>query len=250
MFFAGLVGTVVSGNHPWVKDYYGVPPSTATLPLSSAALVAAKLKAAAWSTLATWALMIVVVPLALVLTGNMEEMTASWQNLLGEQHPLKSAAALVASGIFLFAWTWKRMADSLLLGLTGRKWVIQGTLFVTIFGFCALMAIGGMSYKNPETREVVLPFIPWLLGLWVVCRLLVTGWAVRRLLHQNLVEPRTLRRWLLAWLLLASTLIGTFAWVVPRELVPLHYLTLAIVLVLPMGHLAATPLALAWNRHR
>src|SRR5207253_2850346 len=31
VFLAGLAGTAVSGKHPWVKDYYGVAPSTATL---------------------------------------------------------------------------------------------------------------------------------------------------------------------------------------------------------------------------
>ena len=42
---------------------------TATRPLTSAALVAAKLQAAIWSTLAAWLLVLVAVPLALALTG-------------------------------------------------------------------------------------------------------------------------------------------------------------------------------------
>ena len=47
VFVAGLAGTTVSGKNPWVKDYYGVAPSTATLPMSTGELVGAKLTAGA-----------------------------------------------------------------------------------------------------------------------------------------------------------------------------------------------------------
>jgi len=59
----------VSGNHPWVKDYYGVAPFTATLPMTTLGLVGAKLKAAALSTLAAWGVLVVLVSAAVVLTG-------------------------------------------------------------------------------------------------------------------------------------------------------------------------------------
>lgn len=64
------------------------------------------------------------------------------------------------------------------------------------------------------------------------------------------MEGRTLLLWLFTWIMVGSTLFGTFAWIVPRELLPLHYLAFAVLLVMPMASLAATPLALAWNRHR
>jgi hypothetical protein len=250
VFLAGLAGTTVSGSNPWAKDYYGIAPSTATLPISTADLVAAKLKAAAWSTAVVWALLAVALPLALLLTGHLSEMADLWQRAAENHQPLKIVAGLMTAVIYLVIWTWKRLVDSLFLGLTGRKWIIQGCIFTSIFGFVALVALGSMIYKNPGAREAVLPLVPWILGLWVLCRLLIASWAVRRMLQQNLIRTRTLMNCLLAIVFVGLAMFGTFAWVLPREWVPLHYLAFAVVLVLPMTRLAGTPLALAWNRHR
>jgi hypothetical protein len=250
VLFAGLAGTTVSGNHPWVKDYYGVAPFTATLPMSTARLVGAKLKAAAVSTLVTWILMAVSLLLAVTLTGNLEEMSDLWRKWLGEQHPLKVAAGALAAAAFLILWTWKRLVDSVLLGLSGRKWIIQGSIFGGTTALVVLGYIAGWIYRNPESHAAVLIALPWLLGACVLCRLLAAAWALRRILCKNLMEIRTLQLWLFTWLMVGLTLFGTFAWIVPSELVPPHYLAFAVLLVMPMARLAATPLALAWNRHR
>jgi hypothetical protein len=55
---------------------------------------------------------------------------------------------------------------------------------------------------------------------------------------------------LIAWLLLASALFGLLACAVPTDVVPLHYLAFVVMLSLPMTRLSASPLVLAWNRHR
>ncbi len=250
VFLAGLAGTTVSGSNPWAKDYYGIAPSIATLPISTADLVAAKLKAAAWSTAVVWTFLAVTLPLALLLTGHLNEMTDLWQRAAENHQPLKMVVGLMAALIYLVIWTWKRLVDSLFLGLTGRKWIIQGVIFTSLMGFPVLIGIGSMIYKDREARDAVLSLIPWLLGLWVLCRLLIASWAVRRMLQQNLISTRTLSQWLLAIAFVGLALFGSLAWAVPREWVPLHYLAFAVVLVLPMTRLAGTPLALAWNRHR
>jgi hypothetical protein len=68
--------------------------------------------------------------------------------------------------------------------------------------------------------------------------------------RQGLVKAGIVRNWVLAWLLLASVLVGALAWVVPAELVPWYYIGFIILLALPLSRLAAAPLVLAWNRHR
>jgi hypothetical protein len=45
-------------------------------------------------------------------------------------------------------------------------------------------------------------------------------------------------------------LFSILAWSVPAGIVPTYYLALIVLFALPMVRLAATPLALAWNRHR
>ncbi|HSG01695.1 MAG TPA: hypothetical protein VLA20_11205, partial [Vicinamibacterales bacterium] len=67
-FMAVFAAATVRKANPGGSDGYGVTPFMATRPLTSAALIAAKLKMAIWSTLAAWLLVLVAVPVALKLT--------------------------------------------------------------------------------------------------------------------------------------------------------------------------------------
>jgi hypothetical protein len=250
VFLAGMAGTMVSSKNPWVKDYYGVAPFTATLPVSTAGLLAAKLRGAARSTLVTWAIVIVTTTLAVVVTGNQEEVAGWWQQALNEHHPFRIVAGIAGTLALLMVFTWKRLFDSLFLGLTGRKWVIQVSLIVGAFVFCVLCAVGGWIHNHAETWETFRAMLPWLLALLIACRLLAASWVVRKAIRRRLLDEKTVLCWLVAWLLLAVALFGLLACVVPTEVVPLHYVAFAVVLSLPMTRLAASPLVLAWNRHR
>src|SRR5947207_11047537 len=68
-FMAACTAWTVSEPTPQVRDSYGVPPFIATRPLTSAELIAAKLKMAMWSTLAAWLLVLVAMTLALEWSG-------------------------------------------------------------------------------------------------------------------------------------------------------------------------------------
>src|SRR5438477_5782315 len=57
-FMAAFTGWTVSQPNPQARDSYGVPPFIATRPLTSAELIAAKLKMAMCSTLAGWRLVL------------------------------------------------------------------------------------------------------------------------------------------------------------------------------------------------
>jgi hypothetical protein len=250
LFLAGMAGTMVSGKNPWVKDYYGVAPFTATLPVSAAGLMAGKLRAAAKSALIAWAIVMVATPLAVVVTGNQEEVAGWWQRALEEHHPLKIAAGMAGAAILLVVVTWKRLVDALFLGLTGRKWVIQLSLIAGAIVFCVFCAVGVWIHRHPEYWENIRTVLPWVLGLLILCRLFVASWALHNVVRRHLMEGKTVRRWLIAWLLVAAALFGLLAYAVPTEIVPLHYVAFAVVLSLPMTRLAASPLVLAWNRHR
>jgi hypothetical protein len=250
VFMASLAGTTVSKSNPWVKDYYGVGPFTATRPMSTAGLVGAMLKMAARSTLIAWGLVIVAVLLAVILTGRLDEVAGWWRLGLREYHPVEIVAGLLAGIILLVAWTWKRLVDSLLVGLTGREWVIKGYLFGGMLGTISLWIIGLTHFAHPETHATVRAVLPWLLAGLILCRLLAAAWALRVGLQQGLLAGRTVATWAVAWLLLALALFAVVAWVVPADLVSRYYLAIGVVWCLPMTHLAATPLALAWNRHR
>jgi hypothetical protein len=250
LFLAGIAGGWPGGGHNrWVKDHPGLMPFLATLPMTNADLVGAMLKAAALSTLAAWVLVLLAVPLGVALTRNLEEVAKWWRHGL-EHDPAKFAAGIVTAVILLVVWTWKRKVDSLYLGLTGRKWIGISLALAFIPGSLALWVIAGWIYKRPEHHETTLAVLPWLLGLLILCRLLAAAWALRQVLRQGLLAPRTVARLLATWLLLGSVLFGVLAWSVAPGLVPVYYLAFAVLFALPMARLAAAPLALAWNRHR
>jgi hypothetical protein len=250
VFLAGLAGTTVSKGNPWVKDYYGVSPFTATRPMSTAGLVAALLKTAARSTLTAWALVIAAALLALAVTGRLDEAAGWWRLGLRRYHPVELVAAVLAGVVLLVVWTWKRLVDSLLLGLTGREWVIKGGLFGGVIATFGVWILGLTLLAHPETHATVQAVLPWLLAGLVLCRLLAAGWAVRAALRRGILTGRVVAVWATGWLLLALTLFSVAAWVVPAEWVSPFYLAVGVVWCLPLAHLAAMPLALAWNRHR
>jgi hypothetical protein len=250
VIMASMAATTVSGKNPWVKDYYGVAASTATLPMSTGEMIGAKLRAAALSTLAAWALVVVAVPLAVILTGNLETVMGWWRHAQQEVSAFKIVAGLLAAAILLVGCTWKRLVDSLFLGLTGRKWIIQGALPVGMVMFIGLALVATWVSKQPEILDHVLALLPWLLGLLIACRLCVAGLALREGLRRRVLEPRTAVRWVTAWICIAATLVGLLVYAVPPERVPAYCLAFAVLFAMPMARLTAAPLALAWNRHR
>jgi hypothetical protein len=234
----------------WVKDRTCMMPFIATLPLPTASMVRAMLQAAVLSTLATWALVLAILPVAIILTGNLDEAAVWWRRGLEEHQPVRIVVGTVAVGALLLVWTWKRMVDSLYLGLTGRKWIEASIALVCIPGSLALCVGATWIYKTPETHKATLAVLPWVLATVIVCRLLLALFALRQVVRNGLLAPPTVARWLAIWLLFAAALFGLLALSVLADRVAMHYLAFAVLSAMPMARLAATPLALAWNRHR
>lgn len=246
-FAGGWPGT---GRNRWVNDKSGMMPFIATLPMSTADFIGAMLKAAAWSTLAAWAVVVLIVPLAVMLTGHFDEVEEWRQQLLRARSPAKIAAGIMAITAWLFVWTWKRKVDSLYLGLPGRGWVTGSIAGVCLPGSFGLLFVVGWIYRHPEVHDIVFKVLPTLLGVVVLCRMLLAAWALRQALRQGLLQPQTAARWAAGWLLLASMLFGLLVWAGPPEIVPRYYLAYGVLFALPMARLAAAPVTLAWNRHR
>jgi hypothetical protein len=251
VYLAGLAGGWPgTGRNRWVKDRSGIMPFIATLPMSTADLIGAMLRAAAWSTLAAWMVVVLIVPSAVMLTGHFDEVEEWRQQLRRVHSAAEIAAGIVAITAWLLVWTWKRKVDSLYLGLPGRGWVTGSIALVCLPGSFALWFVALWIYRHPEIHDIVLRVLPTLLGVVVFCRLLLAAWALQQALRQGLLQPQTVARWAAGWVLLASVLFGLFAWAVPPELVPRYYLAYGVLFALPMARLAAAPLTLAWNRHR
>jgi hypothetical protein len=237
---------------------------TATRPVTSAALVAAKLKVAALATLAAWALVILAAAVGMVTTGAYADVPGLWERLLQGNDVWKIAATALLAAAGLFLITWKMLINNLFITLTGRAWIERGIGLAIGIGLPLAFIVS--SYwvgdypgfaealrewlKQPEFLEALRNKLTWGAGGIVLLKLTAGAVVLRALVHRGLLEERTMAKLLALWLLLAGGLFTLAFAVVPGAIVPVPLLACGVVLTLPLARVAAAPLALAWNRHR
>jgi polyhydroxybutyrate depolymerase len=224
---------------------------TATRPLTSAALVAAKLQAAIWSTLLAWLLVLVAVPIALALSGTwpvVADGVIEFVEVVGR--PRATVIALLGlTG--LLASTWKQLVQSLCIALAGRAWVVRTNVLVRLALLVVVWPIGDWVIGN---WNVVLAALwnawPWVLAALVCFKLSATAWVVQRLHRSRLLSDRSLLAGAASWLAVVLALYAVLVWLVATPLIPRCLLALVAILAVPLARLSAAPLALAWSRHR
>ena len=123
---AGFVAATVSQSNASGRDPYGVPPFTATRPLTSAALIAAKLKVTLWSTLVTWLLVLVAIPLGLSLSGTLSVVIFRVNEGIETFGTARIVVTMLLGLLVFMASTWKRLVHSLFLDLSGRTEIFWG----------------------------------------------------------------------------------------------------------------------------
>jgi hypothetical protein len=249
-FMAGISATTVSKSNPYVRDYYGVPAFTATRPMTSAALVAAKLKMAVWSTLAAWLLVLIAVPLAITVSGHWPTVINAVRGWVAVESLPRVVVITLLVGCGLIVYTWKQLVQNLYIGLTGREWVIKSTVFISLAFFVVLCLVGKWIYDHKQYHATSRDLLPWLMGFVVLLKLSAIAWIIRRLRRWQLLGDRTLIKLGACWLILVIGLFSVLAWLVPAETVSRTLLILGVALAVPFARPIAAPLALAWNRHR
>ena len=250
-FMAGFAAAAVSSANPFVRDAYGLPPFIATRPMSSAALIAAKMEMALWSTLATWLVLLVVIPIALVWSETLPLVVdRATQLTMAIGAPRAIVLALLACG-GLLASTWKHLVQNLCIGLTGRVWLIKGSVFVSLLLF-VLVIPAADRWLTRDGEAIALLWDWWQWGLVALVGLKMTGaaWLAIRLGAGGLLADRTLVTGAACWVMVVFVLFGVFVWFVDTALIPHYVLLLIAILQVPLMRLSAAPLALAWNRHR
>jgi hypothetical protein len=248
-FMAGFVAATVSRPDPRGRDSYGVSPFVATRPLSNASLIAAPLKVTIWSTAAAWLLVLVAIPLALILSGTwpvMLERARQTRDVFGT--PRAIAIALIGcSGLIL--WTWKRLVQSLYIGLTGREWLIKGNVFLTL-SFLSLVGPLIWIGRHYGAFGAIWDALPWIFAVLVAVKMSSAAWIAARLYRGRLVSDRALVTGAACWCIGVFALYGVLVWFVDTPLVAHYVLMLIAILAMPLARVSAAPLALAWNRHR
>ncbi len=249
-FLAGFVAAAVSKANPFARDSYGLAPFTATRPMSSAGLIAAKVEMTLWSTLLTWAVMLIVVPLALMWSDTMPlvlERSVRLADAIGTPRALV-LSVLVLVG--LMASTWKHLIQNLCIGLTGRDWLIKGSVFLSLALVILIFPAWHWMRYNSRVFWTMWDNLPLLLAVLVALKMMVAGWIAIRLGHSGLLRDRTMMVGAFGWSMAVFALYAVFVWFADTSFFPHYLLLLVAMLLVPLTRVTAAPLALAWNRHR
>ncbi len=249
-FMAAFVAATVSRSNPHAGDSHGLTPFIATRPLTSASLIAAKLKATIWSTVAAWLLVIVALPVALSLSGT-SPLVIEWTRHLVEAAGTPRAIAIVLVGFTgLLASTWKQLVSSLYIGMSGREWVVKASLFVALSLLAIIVPLAHWVIGNRVVMAALWNALPWIAAVLVSFKLSAAVWIAMRLHDSRLVSDRMLVIGAASWDVAVLALYGLLVWLLPALLFRSYLLALVAILEVPLARLSAAPLALAWNRHR
>ena len=224
------IGIAFSKPLFWSDDV-GVPAFLAVRPLSSAELVAIKVRVAAASAVLSWVLVVACAGVWLVFWGHRGALASL------PFEPWKLAFAPLA-GVFL---TWRFLVSRLWSGLAGKPPVPVGAV-ASLFVLAIASAVPGVwrwvvwLFDDPAR----LTGLAWALAAAVVAKFALAAYTWRAL------PERYVRTYLLVWT--AGTVMCLAAGIAfwgPRV-----FVILIALLIVPLARVGLAPASLARNRHR
>ncbi|MCU1229156.1 MAG: hypothetical protein JWO97_2040, partial [Acidobacteria bacterium] len=242
--FVAATGAKSSG------DTDGLTPFLAARPLTNGALIAARMKAMMWSTLAAWSLVLVAAPIALRLSGAAPVVIERMHRFVEVMELPRAIAIVSLVAAALLASTWKQLVQSLFIGMSGREWLVKGSVFATLTFLAVVLPLAVWISRSRYAMAVLFTNFALIAAVLVCFKLSAALWITMRLRDKRLLSDRALVIGAICWDVAVFALYGLLVWIVPLALIAKYVLALVAILEVPLARLAAAPLALAWNRHR
>ncbi len=249
-FMAAFVAATAAKSGATSSDAHGVTPFIATRPLTNGSLIAAKMKAMIWSTLAAWMLVFVATPLALRFSGAAPVVIERAHRLAEVVGMPRAIAILLLAVAALLASTWKQLVQSLYIGMSGREWLVKASVFVALAILTVVLPLVVWMSGKRQALAILFNNFAVIAAVLVCFKLSAAVWIAMRLHDKRLLSDRTLVIGAVCWDVAVFALYGLLVWIVPLVLIGSHTLALIAILEVPLARLAAAPLALAWNRNR
>lgn len=249
-FMAAFAAPRVRRSDPDVSDGYAMALFIATRPLTSAALIGAKLRMAVWSTLAAWLIVLVAIPAGLTLSSTWPVVTERARQLSDFIGTPRAVVIGLLGLSGLVVWTWKQLVQSLYVGLSGREWLIRSSTGLTLTVLVFIEPIARWIHDTGAVRVALWNALPWILGVLVCCKTSAAAWIATRLYHHRVLSDSTLVTGAVCWLGAVLAIYGLLVWLFSTVLIPGYFLMLVAILAIPLARVSAAPLALASNRHR
>ena len=249
-FLAAFVSVTVGRSSPDASDAYGLTPFVATRPLSTAALVAAKLRMARASTLFAWLLVLVAIPLGLTVSGRWPVVIEEARGLTGFFGAPRAVVLALLCLLALLATTWKQLVQGLAIGLTGREGLVKSSVLVRLSSLVLIGLIVHLLNISRDARILLWNAVPWIPAVPVFFKICAAAWIATRLHRDRLIGDRALVTGAAAWLAAVLALYGVLAWIFDLPHIGHFFLVLLAILAVPLARPSAVLLALASNRHR
>ncbi len=157
-------------------------------------------------------------------------------------------AILVAAA--LLTSTFKQLIQSLYIGLSGREWLIRGSMAVSLLFLVLIGPIGLWLHENDAVQMRLIASLPEVLFVVALLKLGSSAWVATRLYDARLVGDHVLIAGAGGWALVVLATFGVLIWFMSTPFVPRYVLLLIAIVATPLTRISAAPLALAWNRHR
>jgi hypothetical protein len=149
-------------------------------------------------------------------------------------------------------FTWKLLTDSLVPGLTGRRLIADGSVFLNLAFLMLLISAVLWVVARPARFQEILPILIWSMGILVLVKLVASLFVFRLALRRGLLSSRSALRIVAIWSVMALATMLLAHLLIPRSglSVARPALIFGTLSLLPLGRFALAPLALDWNRHR
>ena len=224
----------------------------AARPVTSGALVAAKLKATAIGLASSWLMCLAATLLWLDLAEqlSLREIEGSWERMRMLYDPSFIYWVIALSVIGLVGFTYLQLAGHLFAGLAGSVW-----LFAAIFVFYLVVVPDLLAFQSSILNQQTLAdALPLLAGILVGLKLAAAVALFLLARTKGLISPRAAVLFLTFWLLIALDLFYLvkihFQLDDIKSNVRLEHIAAGVILALPLNRVILAPLALDWNRRR
>ncbi len=248
-FLAAFVAVTVGRSNPDASNAYGLTPFVATRPLSTAAIVAAKLRMALVSTLFAWLVVLVAAPLGLTVSGSWPVVIKMARGLTEFFGAPRAVVFAMLCLLGLLATTWKQLVQGLSIGLTGREGLVKSSVLIRLSSLVLIGLIVHLLNVSRDARIFLWNAVPWIPAVLILFKMCAAAWLATRLHRDRLLGGRALVTGAAAWLAVVLALYGVFAWILDTPHIGHFFLVLLAILAVPLVRPSAVLLAVASNRH-
>jgi len=250
VFLAGLSGTGLGTWSAPARESPGLSTFAATRPVTTPAMASATFAAVTRSVALAWLVVGLGLLATAIWTNAFDRSAAAFWGLRPATRVRLVVFAVACLGV-LTVTTWKRLAWNVLIGLSGREWLIKGNLLVNLVvpaGLALFVFDQLVVRRSPPDR--VLSVDLWLVAVVVGAKGLAAVAAVWRMRRRRLLTDRALAILTLLWLVAVAGLTGLLTWIDARGEVGFRAVVLVAALIVPYARLLAVVLVIDWNRHR